>query len=48
MTCQCSHGIGFHDIAKNGQRTACSVYEGPRATPCSCKSFQPTTTQENA
>lgn len=38
--CECKHGRGMHNIRTNGSRSACSVSDGPKATPCGCPSFR--------
>lgn len=42
--CACGHFDVMHDLKKRTVgwvRTACSVSEGPKATPCPCKTYQP-------
>lgn len=47
LVCECKHLDVLHDISKTTKRrTACSVSCGPKAAPCGCKKFDPST-QEN-
>lgn len=39
--CRCQHGIGMHDIRKNGTRSACSVLTGSRGEACGCEEYHP-------
>ena len=46
-TCECGHVDVLHDLRKDTHiRTACSHLEGPKATPCGCRSFSPLTASE--
>lgn len=47
--CQCGHLDVQHDLAKDNEtRTACSHSEGPKATPCGCRRFEPETETSHA
>ena len=39
--CTCKHLAVFHDLKRDHvTRTACSVSDGRKATPCGCRTFQ--------
>jgi hypothetical protein len=41
LPCVCGHLDVLHNISPtSGRRTGCSISDGPKATPCGCKTFE--------